>query len=58
MATNSVDDMTFKGRDFLAVVDWYSKYPEVALLEGKTAACVIKSSQVDVRKVMESPKNC
>ena len=33
--------MTFKGHDYLVVVDCYSKYPEIALLENKTAACVI-----------------
>ena len=37
----AVDIMTFKGRDYLVAVDCYSKYPEIALLENKTAACVI-----------------
>ena len=37
----AVDIMTFKGNDYLVVVDCYSKYPEIALLENKTAACVI-----------------
>ena len=37
----AVDIMTFKGNDYLVVVDCYSKYPEIALLESKTAACVI-----------------
>ena len=35
------DIMTFKGRDYLVVVDYYSKYPELALLEDKTAGSVI-----------------
>ena len=33
--------MTFKCHDYLVVVDCYSKYPDIALLENKTAACVI-----------------
>ena len=37
----AVDIMTFKGNDYLVLVDCYSKYPEIALLENKTAACVI-----------------
>ena len=37
----AVDIMTFKGHDYLVVVDCYSKYPEITLLENKTAAWVI-----------------
>ena len=33
--------MTFKGNDYLVVVDCYANYPEIALLENKTAECVI-----------------
>ena len=37
----AVDIMTFKGHDYIVVVDCYSKYPEIALLEKRTAACVL-----------------
>ena len=37
----AMDIMSFKGRDYLVVVDYYSKYPELALLENKTSECVI-----------------
>ena len=37
----AIDNMTFKCHDYLVVLDCYSKYPEIALLENKTAACVI-----------------
>ena len=33
--------MTHKGKDYLLAVDYLSKFPEIALLERKTAACVI-----------------
>ena len=33
--------MTHKGKDYLVAVDYLSKFPEIALLERKTAACVI-----------------
>lgn len=36
-----MDIMTIKGHDYLVVVDYFSKYPEVAKMEYKTAACVI-----------------
>jgi hypothetical protein len=29
------------GKDYLILVDYYSKYPEICLLNGKTAECVI-----------------
>lgn len=35
------DIMTLNGRDYLVVVDYFSKYPEFALLENKTAGAVI-----------------
>lgn len=35
------DILTFQGKDFLLVVDYYSKYPEVVEIEQKTAATVI-----------------
>jgi hypothetical protein len=35
------DLFQFKGRDYLLVVDYYSKYPEIALLSSKTASDVI-----------------
>jgi len=37
----AADIMTWKGKDYLVVVDYLSKYPEIALLERKTAKCVI-----------------
>ena len=33
--------LSFKGRDYLVAVDYYSKFPELALLENKTSECVI-----------------
>ena len=33
--------MTFKGRDYLVAVDWYSKYPDIALTDGMMAPCII-----------------
>ncbi|XP_013408762.1 uncharacterized protein K02A2.6-like [Lingula anatina] len=35
------DIMTLKGKDYLVVVDYYSKYPEISYLEDKTAKTVI-----------------
>ena len=35
------DLFQFGGKDYLIVVDYYSKYPEIALLENKAAPCVI-----------------
>ena len=35
------DIMTFKSHDYLVVVGYFSKYPEIALLESKTAATII-----------------
>jgi hypothetical protein len=37
----AADIMTFKNIDYLVVVDYYSKFPELAKLEHKTAECVI-----------------
>ena len=37
----AADIMTFKGHDYLVAVDCYSKFPEIAQLENKTAACEI-----------------
>ena len=33
--------LTFRGRDYLLVVNYFSKYPEVSQLSTKTASCVI-----------------
>ena len=35
------DIMTFRGRDYLVVVDYYSKYPEIVPIEAKTAFRII-----------------
>ena len=35
------DIMTLKGKDYLVVVDYHSKYPEIALLEDNTASTVV-----------------
>ena len=37
----AADIMTWQEKDYLVVVDYFSKYPEIALLERKTAKCVI-----------------
>ena len=37
----AVDIMTYQGHDYIVVVDFYSKYPEIAVLGRKTTACVI-----------------
>ena len=37
------DIFTFGGRDYLVVVDYFSKYPEVVHLENKTATGVIRA---------------
>ena len=37
----ALDIMSHKGKDYLVAVDYLSKFPEIALLERKTAACVI-----------------
>ena len=37
----AADIMTFKSRDYIVAVDCYSKCPEIALLENKTASNVI-----------------
>ena len=36
-----MDIFTFRGKDYLLVVDYYSKFPEVCHLAAKTATCVI-----------------
>jgi len=36
-----MDILTFRGRDYLLVVDYFSEYPEVSQLSTKTASCVI-----------------
>ena len=36
-----MDIMAYHGRDYLVVVDYYSKYPEVSLLPDKTASSII-----------------
>ena len=33
----AVDIMTYQGHDYIDVVDFYSKYPEIAMLKRKTA---------------------
>ena len=37
----AADIMTLNGKDYLVVVDYFSKYPEIAQLELKTAKCVV-----------------
>ena len=37
----AMDIMTYNGRDFLVVVDYYSKYPEFSQLPDKTAKTII-----------------
>ena len=37
----AVHVMTYQGHDYIVVIDFYSKYPEIAMLERKTAAYVI-----------------
>ena len=37
----AMDILTYAGRDYLVAVDCYSKYPELARIEYKTAECVI-----------------
>ena len=37
----AADIMTLNSKDYLVVTDYYSKYPEIAMLERKNAACVI-----------------
>ena len=37
----AMDIMTYHGRDYLVIVDYYSKYPEVSLLPDKTASSII-----------------
>ena len=34
----TVDIMTYQGHDYIVVIDFYSTYPEIAMLERKTAA--------------------
>ena len=37
--------MTYRGRDYLVVVDYCSKYPEVSLLPGKTASSIFMHTE-------------
>ena len=37
----AADIMTLDSKDYLVLTDYYSKYPEIAQLERKTASCVI-----------------
>jgi len=37
----AADIMTLHNKDYLVVTDYYSKFPEIALLENKSANCVI-----------------
>ena len=37
----AVDIMTYQGHIYIVVVDFYSKYPEMVMVERKTATCVI-----------------
>ena len=37
----AMDIMSFKCRDYLVAVDYYSKFPELALLENKISECLI-----------------
>ena len=41
-----VDYFTIHNKDFLLIVDYYSKYPEVIAMASKTAAVTIKAIQV------------
>ena len=40
--TVGADIMTYRGQDFLVLVDYYSKYPEMAPLKNKTAETIIQ----------------
>ena len=40
--TVGADIMTYRGQNFLALVDYDSKYPEMALLKNKTAETIIQ----------------
>ena len=37
----AADIMTWQNKDYLVVTDYYSKFPEIAVLENKSANCVI-----------------
>ena len=37
----ALDIFSLCGQDYLLVVNYYSKYPEISLISNKTAACVI-----------------
>ena len=41
-----MDILTFKGKDYLVVVDYYSKYPELLPLPDKTPAPLLNSVRV------------
>ena len=40
-----MDILTFKGKDYLVVVDYYSKYPESLPLPDKTASTVVEQCE-------------
>ena len=37
----AMDIMTYRGQDYLIIVDYYLKYPEIGKLENKTTSAVI-----------------
>ena len=37
-----IDIMTFQAKDYLVIVDYYSKYPELQCLSDKTASTIIE----------------
>ena len=43
-----VDIMTYRGNDYIVVVDFYSKFPKIVMLERKTV------HEIDVRKSLHS----
>ena len=50
----ALDIMTHKGKDYLVAGDYLSKFPEIALLERKTAACVFMHQKSMFARYMES----
>ena len=63
-ATVAADIFYYKGRDYLLVVDYYSKYPEVARLTSKNSETVIlamkemfaRASEWEIEVVTSSPR--
>ena len=41
-----LDTLTFKGKDYLVVVDYYSKYPELLPLPNKTASTIVEQCKI------------